>query len=86
MLNSTQALRDCKRCGDVRQSPKSTGNTWERQAEPTPNAKPRRPQWALRPSDGDIVGRRATRAERKALRKRYLQERAHDGKPGKFPK
>lgn len=86
MLSSNQALGECKRCGDVRRSPDSTGNTWERQAEPTSNAKPRRAQWAYKPNDGDIAGKRPTRAERKALRKRYLQERPHDGKPGKFPK
>ncbi len=45
-----------------------------------------RGQWAFKPSNGDIAGKRATPTERKALRRRYLQERSHDGEPDSFPK
>ncbi len=72
--------------GDARCSPRTTGGTWERQARASSSAAPHRPQWAYKPSEGDLAGKQATRAERKALRKRYLQERPHDGKPAQFPK
>ncbi len=73
----------CERCKVVRHSNTVEGIEYIRQLGE--RMKPRS-QWAFKPGDGDIVGKSATRAERKALRKRYLQERPHDGKLDKFPK
>ena len=83
MRTSNLIMGDCEQCGDVRRSNVTEGiehirRIGERQ-------KPRS-QWAYKPSNGDVVGKSATPAERKALRRRYLQERPHDGKPDKFPK
>ncbi len=72
MSRLTQALRDCARCGDVRHSNVPEGIEYIRRMS---EHKPHRPQWAFKPSDGDIVGRKATRAERQAIRRLYRQGR-----------
>ncbi len=98
MSKLTQAQRDCKRCGTERcicdtKRRKCSGATRhsnvpegiEHVRSIGERQKPRS-QWAFKPANGDVVGKQATRAERRALRRRYLQERPHDGKPDRFPK
>ena len=97
MIGLSPATGDCKRCGTAictcrakrretldltRHSP--IQGAWESQT--SSHRRKQRQQWAHKPSEGDLGGGRATPAERKALRRRYLQERPHDGKPDKFPK
>ena len=98
MHKLTPASGDCKRCRTplctCRVSRRRTSGTARTSNVPEgiehvrrmgERGKPRW-QWGFRPDDGDVVGKQATRAERKALRNRWLQERPHDGKSDQFPR
>ena len=72
MTSSHLTTGDCERCGDVRQSKTVEGLEYVRRIG---LRMPPRSQWAFKPSDGDVTGRRATRIERQAIRRLYRQGR-----------
>ena len=97
MLKPNPATGDCKRCptplctckckrrkqtSDMRRSP--IVGSWG--AQTVSHRQQQREQWAFKPCEGDLAGKRATPAERNALRRRSRQECTHDGEPDKFPK